>query len=44
VVPDITVEPAGAIVDTRTGTVDARMATQLDKVERTLLSLTGETP
>jgi flagellar biosynthesis/type III secretory pathway protein FliH len=41
-VPDITVEPAGVIVDTRTGTVDARLTTQLDKVERSLLSLTGE--
>jgi flagellar assembly protein FliH len=42
VVPDMTVELAGAIVDTRTGAVDARLSTQLDKVERTLLSLTGE--
>ena len=42
VVPDITVEPAGVIVDTRTGTVDARLSTQLDKVERSLLALTGE--
>ena len=42
VVPDITVEPAGAIVDTRTGTVDARLSTQLEKVERSLLGLTGE--
>lgn len=44
VVPDITVEPGGAIVDTRSGSVDARLSTQLDKVERSLLSLTGETP
>ncbi|HET7770528.1 MAG TPA: FliH/SctL family protein, partial [Chloroflexota bacterium] len=43
VVPDPTVEPAGAIVDTRTGSVDARLSTQLAKVESTLLSLTGET-
>jgi flagellar assembly protein FliH len=43
VVPDMTVEPAGAIVDTRTGSVDARLSTQLDKVERSLLALTGET-
>ncbi|HEU5318978.1 MAG TPA: FliH/SctL family protein [Chloroflexota bacterium] len=41
-VPDFTVEPAGAIVDTRTGSVDARLTTQLDKVERSLLALTGE--
>ena len=44
VVPDPTVEPGGAIVDTRTGSVDARLSTQLAKVESTLLSLTGETP
>ena len=44
VVPDPTVEPGGVIVDTRTGAVDARLSTQLEKVERSLLSLTGETP
>jgi flagellar assembly protein FliH len=42
VIPDMTVEPAGAVVDTRTGSVDARLSTQLDKVERSLLALTGE--
>jgi len=42
VVPDLTVGTAGVIVDTRAGTVDARMDTQLAKVERTLLALTGE--
>ena len=44
VVPDSAVEPAGAIVDTRTGSVDARLTTQVAKVEHSLLSLTGETP
>jgi flagellar assembly protein FliH len=42
VVPDATVEVAGAIVETRSGAVDARLSTQLAKVERTLLALAGE--
>ena len=42
VVPDPTIEPAGAIIDTRTGSVDARLSMQLAKVESTLLTLTGE--
>jgi flagellar assembly protein FliH len=41
VVPDHTVEVAGAVVETRTGRVDARMTTQVDRVERTLLALAG---
>lgn len=42
VVPDPAVDPAGVIVETRTGVVDARTDTQLGKVERTLMALTGE--
>jgi flagellar assembly protein FliH len=42
VVPDMTVGDMGVIVDVRSGSVDARLETQLAKVERTLLSLTGE--
>lgn len=42
VVADPAVEPAGVIVDTRAGTVDAQVETQLANVERTMLALTGE--
>lgn len=42
VVSDPSAGVAGVVVDTRSGTVDARIETQLDKVERTLLALTGE--
>jgi flagellar assembly protein FliH len=42
VVADPAVDPAGVIIDTRAGTVDARVETQLQKIERTLLTLTGE--
>ncbi|MBI3974211.1 MAG: hypothetical protein HY332_23280 [Chloroflexi bacterium] len=42
VVADRSVEVAGAIVETRSGTVDASAGTQLSKIERTLLALTGE--
>ncbi len=43
VVADPAVDPAGVIIDTRAGTVDGRVETQLQKIERTLLALTGET-
>ena len=42
VVPDPTVGRAGVVVETRTGTVDARLETQLDKIERAMLAVAGE--
>jgi flagellar biosynthesis/type III secretory pathway protein FliH len=42
VVPDRAVEVAGALVETRSGTVDATAETQLAKIGRAMLALTGE--
>jgi flagellar assembly protein FliH len=42
VLPDPLVGPAGIIVETRSGTVDARVETQLDKIERAMLAVVGE--
>jgi flagellar assembly protein FliH len=42
VVPDPFVDQAGVIVETRTGSVDARTETQLSKIERAMMALAGE--
>ena len=42
VVPDPAVGRGGVIVETRSGTVDARMETQVAKIEQSLLSVAGE--
>ena len=42
VIPDPTVGRAGVIVETRSGTVDARLETQLDKIEHSMLAVAGE--
>jgi flagellar biosynthesis/type III secretory pathway protein FliH len=42
VVPDRTVEIAGCVVETRAGTIDATAGTQLAKIGRAMLALTGE--
>lgn len=41
VVPDPTLDESGVVIDTRAGRVDASADTQVAKIERSLLSLTG---
>jgi flagellar biosynthesis/type III secretory pathway protein FliH len=42
VVPDRTLELTGVVVETRSGAVDGSIEAQLNKVERSMLALTGE--
>jgi flagellar assembly protein FliH len=42
VIPDVTVGRAGVIVETRSGTVDARIDTQVAKIQQSLLAVAAE--
>lgn len=41
VLPDPAVGPGGCLIDTRSGTIDGRIDTQFEQIERTLMTLAG---